>query len=452
MSVKAIDATPPRLDARITAAGSSPARVVVVDVDELPDALSCEHPAGGRYAALWLLVVRDGRPLGMVEIDVDSLAIDANELGGKLRKALGDAWTREIPSRPETREGSQDLPLPSATVVVATDVGRPEQLVACVQRLADLDYPDYEIVVVDNRRATVRGEDVLQRLRGIPRVRVVRQPRPGTSAARNRGAAAATGEIVAFTDDDVEVDRRWLRALARRFVEEPDAAAVTGLVIPKELETPAQILYERSGAGPGRSFVPLSFELAAVRQSRARALSPGRFRVIRRAAGERRERADSLYATGDFGTGSNMAFRESALRLVGGFDEALGPGTPTLAGEDLAILIELLAAGRSLAYEPAAIVQHTHRRTLDGLERQMSGYGVGLTAALASLIWRDPRHLVGLIGMIPTGLRSMLGTTPPKRSRLEAGYPSRLSRTELIGMLRGPMAYVSSRRAQQRWA
>lgn len=451
MSIESIDATPPRLDARMTAAGPSPARVVVVDVDELPDALSCEHPAGGRYAALWLLVVRDGRPLGMVEIDVDSLAIDANELGGKLRKALGDAWTREIPSRPETREGSQDLPLPRATVVVATDLARPEQLLACVQRLADLDYPDYEIVVVDNRRATVRGEDVLQRLRGIPRVRVVRQRRPGTSAARNRGAAAATGEIVAFTDDDVEVDRRWLRALARRFVEEPDAAAVTGLVIPKELETPAQILYERSGAGPGRPLVPLSFELAAVRQSRARALSPGRFRVIRRAAGESHGRVASLYATGEFG-GGNTAFRASALQSIGGFDEALGPGTPTHAGEDLAMLIELLAAGRRLAYEPAAIARHTHRRSFDELERQISGYGVGFTAMLTSLIWRDPRHLAGLIGVIPAGLRSLLGSSPPKRSRRKAGYPSRLGRAELMGMLRGPLAYMSSRRAQRRWA
>jgi hypothetical protein len=283
-------------------------------------------------------------------------------------------------------------------------------------------------------------------------VRVLHEPRPGISAARNRGLAAASGEIVAFTDDDVEVDRRWLRELGRRFVEEPQADAVTGLVIPAELETPAQIWFERSGSGPDRGFLPLSFESAARRRPGAGALSPQRFRVTRSSPLDGTFSSGSLYATGEFGLGSNMAFRSSALRALGGFDEALGAGTRTFGGEDLRVLIELLAAGRGLAYEPAAIVHHTHRRTVEELERQIGGYGVGLTAMLAALLWRDPRHAAGLIAMAPAALRLLLGRSSTAGAGGEARYPPRLARAGRRGMLTGPGAYVRSRYEQRRWS
>ena len=186
----------------------------------------------------------------------------------------------------------------------------------------------------------------------IAGARVIRERRPGISAARNRGLAAATGEIVAFTDDDVEVDPRWLRALGERFARQPELAAVTGLVIPAELETAAQIWFERSGSGPDRGFSALTFERA------------GAYRVARRAHDDGSERVHSLYATGELGLGSNMAFSTAVLRAMGGFDVALGTGTPTRGGEDLAILLELLRAGHQLGYEPSAIVHHTHRATL----------------------------------------------------------------------------------------
>jgi hypothetical protein len=95
-------------------------------------------------------------------------------------------------------------------------------------------------------------------------------------------------------------------------VRQPDVAAVSGLVVPRELETSAQVLFEQSGSGLDRAFVPLTFERI------------GRFRVLRRAPGDGSEQVRSLYATGEFGIGSNMAFRVAVLRAVGGFDEALG--------------------------------------------------------------------------------------------------------------------------------
>ncbi len=294
-----------------------PARVLLVDVEKLSP-VDCTHPAGGLYSALWVLALRRGQPLGMVEIEVSSPTMSADDLRFTLREELGEAWERDV------AEQSPDVALPRATVVVPTNVGRPEQLLACVARLAELDYPDFEVLVVDNRRTTARGEDVLQELGGLPRVRVLSERRPGISAARNRGIAAAAGEIIAFTDDDVEVDRQWLAALGRRFVEEPQADAVSGLLVPKELETPAQIWFEQSGSGPDRAYTRLSFELEARSRPGAGALSPTRFRVIRRAPQEGKVSIGSLYAAGEFGIGSNMAFRKSALCALGGFDEALG--------------------------------------------------------------------------------------------------------------------------------
>ena len=73
------------------------------------------------------------------------------------------------------------------------------------------------------------------------RVRYVREPKPGLDHARNRALTEATGSILAFTDDDVVVDPAWALALTTAFAADPEAMVVTGLVVPYELETDAQL-------------------------------------------------------------------------------------------------------------------------------------------------------------------------------------------------------------------
>ena len=401
-----------------------PIRVAVVDVSAPMRDVDCTRAEAPPYRGAWILACRRGRPLGSVELALDGARIEASVLERELRARLGDAWSREPPD---------DSPaLARASVVVPTALSRPDQLRRCVARLRELDHPDYEVIVVDNRRQGASVE--------IPGAHVVREPRPGISAARNRGLAAADGEIVAFTDDDVEVDRRWLRALGERFSRQPDLAAVTGLVVPSELETPAQIFFEQSGSGLDRGYAALTFE------------RDGRFQIRRRSIDDGSERVHSLYQTGELGLGSNMAFRTSVLRAMGGFDVALGTGTPTFGGEDLAMLIELIVAGHRLAYEPSAIVHHTHRATLDDLERQIYGYGVGFTAMLTAIALRNPRHFAGLTAALPAWVRSLRNPASPKRSNRSDTYPTSLARSELRGMLAGPQAYLSARRLQRRWA
>jgi GT2 family glycosyltransferase len=408
---------------RLTAPG--PARVAMIDVADPLSDLDCTRDGAPPYEGAWILACRSGRPLGVVELPLHGTWILAAELEQELRSELGQAWSRELPG------GAP--PLVRASVIIPTALSRPEQLHRCVQRLTELDHPDYEVIVVDNRPADAPPFE-------IAGVRLLREPRPGISAARNRGLAAATGGVIAFTDDDVEVDRRWLRALGERFARQPELAAVTGLVVPAELETPAQIWFERSGSGPDRGFSALTFERA------------GPFRVTRRAHDDGSERLHSLYATGELGLGSNMAFSTAVLRAMGGFDVALGTGTPTRGGEDLAILVELLTAGHQLGYEPSAIVHHTHRATLAELEHQIYGYGVGFTAMLTAIALRDPRHLAGLAAVAPAWVRSLRDPASPKRAQHTDDYPSGLERAELRGMLVGPFAYLRSRRMQRKWA
>jgi GT2 family glycosyltransferase len=428
-----------------------PIRVATIDVARPLSDLDCMRAPGEPYGQAWILAVDDGRPLGMVQVPVEAGSIPATELGALLRSGLGPAWTTAAPSDDGTHAAAPGRPLPRATVVVPTIAARAEALVACVGRLSALDYPDFEILVVDNRGAPGDGDDALARVAALPHVRLLAERRPGISAARNAGLRAARGEIVAYTDDDVEVDPRWLGALGRRFADDPQAAAVTGLVVPRELETPAQVWFERSGSGLDRAYVVLTFESAAIGHARVGGFSRRCFRVVRSAAGEPSTSVRSVYATGEFGLGSNMAFRTQALRALRGFDEALGAGTATCGGEDLVVLIELLMSGRRLVHDPAAIVNHTHRREVEELERQIHGYGIGLTAALAALVRHDPRHVAGILAVAPAALRSLAGSSGGKRAQQRAGYPEHLVRTERRGMLAGPLAYARSRRNQRYW-
>jgi hypothetical protein len=137
--------------------------------------------------------------------------------------------------------GSENGATPMASVVVCTR-DRPEPLLGCLESILRIDYPRYEVLVVDNAPNTdaTRGL-VRERLGHLPHVRYLREPRPGLSRARNAALEAARGEIVAFVDDDVVVDPGWLRSIVLGFRAMPGVACVTGMILPAELETRSQI-------------------------------------------------------------------------------------------------------------------------------------------------------------------------------------------------------------------
>jgi GT2 family glycosyltransferase len=314
---------------------------------------------------------------------------------------------------------------PSLSVIICTR-DRPDQLATCLRHLDQQVYPHFDVVVVENVPAgdTVRTM-VESRQSGI-RYHYVAEPRSGLSWARNTGIAAASGEIIAFLDDDDEPDNHWLAGLVRGFARSADIGCVTGPVVPACLDTPAQELFEQLGGhSQGRGFEPATFS--------------------------RHGPQNPFYPLPPFGVGANMAFRREVLARIGGFDVALGAGTPSLAGaETLAFTLTLLA-GYRIAYEPAALMRHHHRRDLDGLRRQLHGYSVGLTAYYAALLRHRPASAPALLRLALRAASYLRNTAAP-HSAVPLDVLARLNRRHRRGMLIGPLAYVRSMARQARVA
>jgi GT2 family glycosyltransferase len=287
------------------------------------------------------------------------------------------------------------------------------------------EYPEdrFEVVVVDNVPADDRTRILVEERFATRGVRYVRCDRSGSASARNAGAAATSAEIVAMTDDDVVVDRHWLAELVAAVTSGSDVACATGLIVPMRLDTEAQWWFEEYG-GFGKGVEPMTY-------------------------GADGPSTGPLYPfnAGGFGSGNNVAFRRDALLLIGGYDPVLGNGTPTRSGEDFELFLRVIRTGHRLAYAPGAIIHHLHREDLDGLQRQLHDYGVGLSAVMMRTIAHDPRALLDILRRLPYGLYFALGSRSPKNKAQSAGYPAGLRRAELRGILRGPLAYLRSRRS-----
>jgi hypothetical protein len=150
------------------------------------------------------------------------------------------------------------------------------------------------------------------------------------------------------------------------------------------------------------------------------------------------------YAVGRFGAGCNMAYRRSTLLRLGGFDVEIGGGTLARGGEDVSVAIQLVVHGGTFAYEPGAVVRHTHRRTEEEFMRQVFNYGVGLTATYSAMIVRDPRHLVAMLRRVPIGVRHLVRPAKQRSPSAAPSYPQRALGYQILGMLYGPLAYVRS--------
>ena len=418
-----------------------PTQVLEVDISKPLPTLSPQPSQS--YAKASILVRVCGKPVGMLEVDLNS-EVSAAVLATLIWNALGAAIKAQFAPETQARltltaEGlSQaplseqtklgypaDAPLTLVSVIIATH-NRTQSLATCLDSLAELDYPHYEVVVVDNAPSNAETFALLQR--DYPAVRYVRENIPGLAVAHNRGLAEARGDIVAFTDDDVRVDAQWLSALVAGFNAsshnlDGEVGCVTGMIVPAELETPAQVWLEQYGG------FNKGFELSVFDLHRHRPESPL-----------------YPYTAGVFGSGANMAFKRKVLLELGGFDPALGAGSKGVGGDDLAAFFDVVSLGYALVYQPEALVFHWHRRDYAGLQRQAYGYGVGLTAFLTKSILDKPKRLLDILPLIPQAVFYALSPTSPKNAKKRSDYPKELNRLERKGMLYGPLAYLRSRR------
>lgn len=262
--------------------------------------------------------------------------------------------------------------LPSLSIAICTKdrAQRLSRLLSSLEAVRENSaFGSVEIVVVDNASVDSTTRDAVERFDGI---RYVFEPKAGLDFARNTALHVATGELIAYLDDDVVVDRNWLQGLAKACRENPGAGGFTGLVLPFRLDTEAQIYFERRG-GFGRGFYRNEF---------------------------RNTRFDNPLhpvGTGVLGAGCNMAFERELLIRLGGFDEALDTGAPLPGGGDLDIFYRVLRSGRPMIYEPQCAVYHEHRETIAQLRRQYWSWGLGMMAFLvkASRSDRDLRSRHG---------------------------------------------------------
>jgi GT2 family glycosyltransferase len=414
-----------------------------VELSEGVDDIAAPARTGPPYRAVRLLVRLHGQPLGFVTLPLvhGRLAASAiaEQVSERLRSeanahlvedalepvtsimAAGVGTVRDprCPRRPAGGPGG-----PPVTVVVATR-DRPQSLARCLRALAAVTYAPFEVVVVDNAPSTRETLAVVQQRSGPDsRVRYVRELRPGVSRARNRGLGEARGELIAFTDDDVVVDPSWLDGVVQGFGRSPSVACVTGMVASARLDTAEQRYFDQRVSW-AVSCTPRRYDRHADPQ--ASPLYP--------------------YTAGQFGTGANFAFRTAVLRSLGGFDEALGPGTPASAGEDLDVFVRTILAGHGIAYEPAAIAWHYHRAELGQLRHQLFSYGVGL-AAFATKYLSDRRTARDVLVRLPGGLRHLRGIA--KRAERPAELPRTVRTVELLGLAWGPIAYGLGRRRHHR--
>jgi len=235
---------------------------------------------------------------------------------------------------------------PKVSVVVASYNGG-RTLPACLDSLRHLNYPNYEVILVDDGST----DDTPRIAAHYPEIRTISQANLGLSAARNAGIRAATGEIVAFTDSDCRVDEDWLYYLVSDLLK-TDACGIGG-----------------------HNFPPPDGDTMAA----CVAVAPG---------GPAHVMLDDRYA--EHIPGCNMAFWKWALDEIEGFDPIF-----RAAGDDVDVCWRLLQRGYRISFTHSGFVWHYRRNSVEAYLNQQAGYGV----AEAQLRHKHPEYFNSLGGM-----------------------------------------------------
>jgi GT2 family glycosyltransferase len=251
--------------------------------------------------------------------DVDDWRFGLTRADRSLKPALA-AVEEAFASAPLRRE----LDWPRISVVVCTYNGA-ATIAECLEGCRALDYPNFEVLVI-NDGSTDRTAEIAADFD----VRVISTQNRGLAAARNVGLGHASGEIVAYLDDDASPDPDWLRYLAAGFMTTPHAAIGGPNVPPAD-----SFLADCIGKAPGGPIHVLVSDREA-----------------------------------EHIPGCNMAFRREVLDELGGFDARF-----RIAGDDVDICWQLQTAGWTIGFAPAAMVWHRRRRSIRAYARQQREYG-----------------------------------------------------------------------------
>lgn len=220
---------------------------------------------------------------------------------------------------------------PSVSVIVALHKDN-DRFRTCLKELLNLDYPNYEVVIVSDEEQADLPPGAINIATGSPS-----STPPGVK--RDVGMARTTSRYLAFIDDDAYPDRQWLASALPLLEEDQQVAGVGG----PGLTPPDSPFWERVGGAVYESFFgsgPLRFRFL-----------PMNPRLV-----------DDLPAY-------NFVVRRAALGAVEGWASGF------YGGEDTKVCLELVRAGFKLKYSPDVVVYHFRRRVLLPHLRQVANVG-----------------------------------------------------------------------------
>ncbi len=427
-------------------AHGEPTAIGVVDLERsiAPSAPDGQPWGAGERDGL-LLVRLHEQPLAVIHVDRDPSALTEDELAEEIWRGAGAEIRRHVErfacapapatpralldgfGSPSACAGARPAAVAASVAVVVCTAARPVQLERCIRSLLAQRHAELEVLVVDNRPSE---EDTRRAVSAIaerdPRVRYVPESRRGLSVARNRGVSETSADVVAFTDDDVVADAGWIEWLLAPFAE-PHVSVACGMVLPLELQTEAQKRFEQY-AGFSKGL---------------------RRRCYDRRSGPVAGRLLYPFVNGRVGVGNNMAFRRAELLATGGFDPALGAGSPAGSCEETWAFAKAILRGGRIVYEPRALCWHEHRREGDALRDQIFGYGLGLGAVLTKAMLSDLRFYPSAARSLGIALRQQWSRRAPADGAAPgsegaaSSRPHELLRARRDGVLRGPLRYAS---------
>ena len=214
---------------------------------------------------------------------------------------------------------------------------RPQDIVWCLPAALACDYPDYEVVLVDQSDGKETAEIAARHRKSHAKFVYIPTETRGHDLALNLGVRACSGEIIACTDDDCEMQPGWVAQVAKIYQDDPTLDIVFGQVhVPSDLPS------------PDLAVPSLYFK-------------------------QRRELARGQI----FGMGANMTFRRDLFDRINGFDDILGPGAPLACSGDFDFLYRAQLLGAKAVADPSLMLVHRAYRTQEQWDRVTYLYGMG---------------------------------------------------------------------------
>ncbi|NWJ47930.1 MAG: glycosyltransferase [Chloroflexi bacterium] len=312
----------------------------------------------------------------------------------------------------------------SVTVGVCTRNGA-AQLGTCLDALEKVDYPNFEILVIDNAPEDDSTWRVVERYNS-PKIRYLIEPRPGVSWARNRAIKEAHGDIIAFADDDARPDSLWLLSLVAA-LQRPATSLVVGAAYPQEIKNEAQVHCAHNW-GHDKGFVRREYS--------------------RRVEGF----PANPFNTNTYGGAYNLAAWKGVLEKFGGFDVTLGRGTLSGSASDTDLFYRMVREYEAIVYEPTALVKISYPDDFQYLIKHDNLGASGYFAFLTKCFIKEPKNRLAALKMGVNGFfgwylhrltkEFSLAELPMLALRLKKLSPEqRILLSSIKGSLSGPRNY-----------